>query len=164
GTDAGPAGAGAVAALVVTCGGVPDEQTAARIAVLVQACDATAALIENTLDAIREWRTDVPVERAVVETLRFAPPARVMKRESVRPTTVGTTRVDGGTAVVLDLVSANRDAAVFERPDAFDPDRADAGRHLAFGAGERPCPGSAHALAMACGVVSAVLAIQRVSP
>src|SRR5215475_3581471 len=164
GTDAGPAGTDAVAALVAACGGVPDEQTAARIAVLVQACDATAALIDNTLDAMRERHTDVSVERALVETLRFAPPARVMKRESVRPTTVGTTPIDGRTTVVLDLVAANRDAAVFERPDVFDPDRTDAGRHLAFGAGERPCPGSAHALAMARGVVSAVLATRRVSP
>jgi hypothetical protein len=35
GTDAGPCGDAAVAALVAACGGVPDEASAARIGVLV---------------------------------------------------------------------------------------------------------------------------------
>ncbi|MEC3916084.1 hypothetical protein [Nocardia sp. CDC160] len=37
----------AIDRLIAACGGVPDELTANRIGILVQACDATAALIEG---------------------------------------------------------------------------------------------------------------------
>ncbi|WP_331767482.1 hypothetical protein [Embleya sp. NBC_00896] len=45
--------------LVRAFGGVADEATANRIGLLVQACDATKALVEN----IRSGRTDPPVPR-----------------------------------------------------------------------------------------------------
>jgi len=47
----------AVARLVEACGGVADEATANRIGLLVQACDATRALVANTVAG----RTDPPV-------------------------------------------------------------------------------------------------------
>ena len=47
----------AVARLVQACGGVADEATANRIGLLVQACDATKALVANTVAG----RTDPPV-------------------------------------------------------------------------------------------------------
>lgn len=47
----------AVARLVEACGGVADEATAGRIGLLVQACDATKALVANTVAG----RTDPPV-------------------------------------------------------------------------------------------------------
>jgi cytochrome P450 len=60
--------------------------------------------------------------------------------------------------MVLDIAAANRDSAVFADPDGFAPLRPDAGRHLTFGAGPRPCPGAAQARALACGVLDAALA------
>ncbi|MFC3435321.1 hypothetical protein [Nocardia seriolae] len=42
-----PAADAAVDRLIAACGGTPDELTANRIGILVQACDATAALIEG---------------------------------------------------------------------------------------------------------------------
>ncbi|MFI1257614.1 hypothetical protein ACH4U6_28050 [Streptomyces netropsis] len=47
----------AVTRLVEACGGVADEATANRIGLLVQACDATKALVANTAAG----RTDPPV-------------------------------------------------------------------------------------------------------
>jgi hypothetical protein len=47
----------AVARLVEACGGVADEAAANRIGLLVQACDATKALVANTVAG----RTDPPV-------------------------------------------------------------------------------------------------------
>jgi len=47
----------AVARRVGACGGVPDEATANRIGLLIQACDATKALVANTVAG----RTDPPV-------------------------------------------------------------------------------------------------------
>lgn len=55
----------AVDRLVQTCGGVADEVTANRIGLLVQACDATKALVANMVSG----RTEPPVPR----TRRVAP-------------------------------------------------------------------------------------------
>ncbi|MFI6500791.1 hypothetical protein [Nonomuraea typhae] len=101
------------------------------ITILLQAHASTAALIGNAL-AHDDGRT--PVEDLLHETLRHDPPLKVTRRVGVE----------------IDLVAANRDPEVFPDPDRFDPSR---GRtpHLTFGHGVRPCPASAHALAIAAG-------------
>lgn len=147
GADERPADA-AVQRLVRLLGPEPTEAAANRIALPVQACDATARLVCAALRvALRlppgcaeRW----PVEALVAETLRHDPPAR------------STRRLRDGATVLLDLASANRDPAVFGDPHRFDPGRR-AGPHLAYGHGPRACPGAAQATALACGVVEAVL-------
>jgi hypothetical protein len=71
---AGPEHDAAVAALVDACGGVPDEPTAARIGLLVQAHAATTALIHNARG--RAESADDAVERALAED----PPVRITRR------------------------------------------------------------------------------------
>jgi hypothetical protein len=92
----------AVDRLVQACGGVADEATANRIGLLVQACDATKALVSNMVSG----RTDPPVPK----TRRVAP---------------------DGTLVEVDLAE------------------------VPFGTGPHGCPGRAHALALAAGLVEA---------
>jgi cytochrome P450 len=82
----------AVAELVEAFGGVPDEVTAARIALLVQACDATAGLVGNVMLRADEHR---PAETIVAETLRQDPPVRLTRR--LAP--------DTGTVVAVDLAA-----------------------------------------------------------
>jgi cytochrome P450 len=68
----------AVAVLVEAFGGVADEPTAAGIGLLVQACDATAGLIDNALRAdagSADW--------LVAQTLLADPPVRATLRQSV---------------------------------------------------------------------------------
>jgi cytochrome P450 len=163
---AGPDTDRAVARLVEACGGVADEPTAARIGLLVQACDATAGLIGNAvLAALRQgppgpaaagWgkpasgKADV-AEAVVAETLRHDPPVLSTRRLATAAARVNGTYLAAGTLVELDL-TANRDPSAAAAPGGIGPDYAD----LAFGAGAHACPGRAHALAIAAGVVEAV--------
>ena len=156
GTDAGPAGDDAVTRLVELFGGTPDEATAARIGLLVQAYEATAGLIGNAVRALPRWQGRAPVEAVLAETLRHDPPVKALHRVSTAPARVGGTDVGTGTRVRIDLAAANRDPAVFSDPDRFDPTRPERERYLTLGAGLRPCPGRDHALAIAAGVVEAV--------
>jgi cytochrome P450 len=148
GTDAGHRGDDAVRDLVNAFGGVPDEATAARIALLVQACNATAALIVKAHIAQQQHAS--PTE-TVAETLRFDPPVPVMRRACVASAQIGAQAFEPGDTVVLDVKAANRDPDVFEDPDRFHPGQP--GEHLTFGAGLRPCPGREHAVAIAVGAL-----------
>ncbi|MFD8788066.1 hypothetical protein [Kitasatospora sp. NPDC059599] len=124
-----PAADAAVARLLPAMGD-PDEETAAnRIGLLVQACDATAALVEHAR------RNGLGPAGA----LREDPPVRVMRRLAARATEVGGAAVPAGTHVVLDIAAAQAQA-----PE---------GVALGFGAPPRLCPGRSHALVIAEGIL-----------
>jgi cytochrome P450 len=74
----------------------------------------------------RSAGTSMPVETLLVETLRWDPPVPWLRR--VGP---------DGERVGIDVRAANCDGAA----------------HLTFGAGLRPCPGAAQALAIAAGIL-----------
>ncbi|MFF5234487.1 hypothetical protein [Dactylosporangium sp. NPDC000521] len=76
GTGDEPAADEAVRELVDLCGGTPDEATAARIGLLVQACDATATLIARARATSLE------------AALRDDPPVPATKRIATRPVTL----------------------------------------------------------------------------
>jgi hypothetical protein len=111
----------ALGRLVTACGGATDELVAARIGLLIQACEATAGLIGKAVPLVRAGK---PPEEAVAEVLRADPPVPPTRR-----------RVCGEDVLV---------------PLAGTP----------FGAGPRECPGPAHAIALATGVL-AVLRVTR---
>jgi cytochrome P450 len=52
------------------------------------------------------------------------------------------TRIERGDPVTALVASANRDPAVFDDPDRFDPTREHAARHLTFGSGIHLCLGA----------------------
>uniref|UniRef100_UPI0024568ABB hypothetical protein n=1 Tax=Nocardia brasiliensis TaxID=37326 RepID=UPI0024568ABB len=66
----------AVADLVAACGGVPDDATATRICLLVQACAATTALVAN----VRELDPHGSVEERIARTMDEHPPLRSTRR------------------------------------------------------------------------------------
>ncbi|NUW46753.1 cytochrome P450 [Nonomuraea rhodomycinica] len=131
----------AVAGLTALVGDGPPAVT--DLTLLLQAHAATEALITNALT--HDDRAGV--EGLLRETLRHDPPLRASRR--VEQAT--------GEEVVIDLVAANRDPAVFADPERFDPARGET-PHLTFGHGVRPCPASAHALALAAGVLDGLRA------
>ncbi|MFI9847977.1 cytochrome P450 [Nonomuraea sp. NPDC051941] len=124
-----------------------EQATIPEITLLLQGHAATEALIEN---ALGHAGPGADPEALLHETLRQDPPLKATRRLDTRT----------GDEVTIDLVSANRDPDVFADPDRFDLSRGRA-PHLTFGHGVRPCPGPAHALALAAGVLEALLHVTR---
>ncbi|GIJ27219.1 hypothetical protein Vqi01_23810 [Micromonospora qiuiae] len=81
----------AVDRLVAVFGGDFDEPTAARIGVLVQACEPTVALIDRAR------------HRGVDDVLRDDPPVPGTKRQALVTTTVGDVTVEAGEVVRVPL-------------------------------------------------------------
>jgi cytochrome P450 len=83
-------------------------------------------------------------ERAIEESLRFAPPIMFVARGCVRDTAIGVgTDVREGERVIVGMASANRDEQLFDDPEQFHVDRENADQHLTFGFGPHVCPGAA---------------------
>lgn len=91
GTDDEARADAAVGRLVAVFGGDYDEPTAARIGVLVQACEATTVLIERAR------------HRPVEDVLRDHPPVPATKRQALVTTTVGDLTIEAGEVVQVRL-------------------------------------------------------------
>jgi cytochrome P450 len=114
---------------------VGDPDVAANLlGLLVQTCDATAALIDT---ACAEGVT-------IDHVLRHAPPVRATRRFATEPRCLAGVAIEPGDLVVLDLGRASLDPAC---PTDVLP---------TFGLGPRACPGAALAVAMARGVIDAL--------
>jgi cytochrome P450 len=74
------------------------------------------------------------VDDAVEEIIRWATPVLHMRRTAAVDTELAGTTVTAGDKVVMWYPSANRDEAVFARPDEFDIGR-NPNEHVAFGGG-----------------------------
>ncbi|GAA4834673.1 cytochrome P450 [Kitasatospora terrestris] len=100
------------------------------------------ALIENPAQWQRLRDGDVSPDSAVEEVLRYTSPAMHMKRVARTDTEIGGQTIKAGETVAIWNPSANRDEAVFDRPDRLDLGRTP-NRHLAFGMGSHFCIGAA---------------------
>ncbi|MBB5853090.1 oxidoreductase [Amycolatopsis umgeniensis] len=76
-TETGPEAEAAMRRLIEACGGDVDERTAARIGLLVQACDATAKLLGKAMAAHRPGED---VASLLDRVLREDPPVRITRR------------------------------------------------------------------------------------
>ncbi len=81
------------------------------------------------------------------ETLRFDTSSQMLARTTTRDVELHGVTIPAGERILLLLGSANRDEAVWDRPDVYDLDRTDTAQDLAsFGFGRHYCMG--HALAV----------------
>lgn len=126
------------------------EEIANRISVLIQAFQATGTLVEHARRAA--GRSDCDVAALLRETLRHDPPLLAMRRTALRATTVAGVDIAAGDMVTLDIAAANRDPAVFDRPDEFDPARGESPM-LTFGSEPRRCPGQRQSFALAAAIL-----------
>ena len=76
------------------------------------------------------------------EILRFYPANQSLARVATKDTMLGGTFIPKGVPVAMNYASANRDPAVFENPEKFDPTRTP-NRHITFGYGTHMCMGQA---------------------
>lgn len=81
------------------------------------------------------------ISAAMEELLRLDPPAPFIPRVTTEETDVGGHTLPAGSRVTAYLAVANRDGAIFPRPDEIDFHRPD-NRHISFGMGVHRCLGS----------------------
>jgi cytochrome P450 len=116
---------------------------------IVAGNETTTKLLGNALYWL--WRN--PGERALVagdlglvpqwveETLRYDNSTQMLMRTTLEDARVGDVVIPAGENVLLLIGSANRDPAVFERPDVYDV-RRDTSAMLSFGRGTHFCMGA----------------------
>lgn len=109
----------------------------------------------DQLDLVRRDRTLVAA--AVEESLRVEPAAAAVDRYTTRAVQLGGASVDERDLVRVSLTGANRDPAVFDRPDEFDLTRRDSRLHLAFASGPHLCIGLLLARMETAAAIEAVL-------
>ena len=84
------------------------------------------------------------------EALRLYPPVPMLVRETVRPEEFRGRAVKKGAQVVISPWHLHRHERLWDRPDAFDPDRwageVPQGGYLPFSRGPRVCPGAGFAM------------------
>jgi cytochrome P450 len=136
------------------------------VGMLIQAFEATAALIASTLLALGRHpgalamvsdRPDL-LPQAIAETIRWDPSTQNMRRFVGADAWVGGARMRAGEPVLVLAAAAARDPAVNPEPDRFDILRADR-VVFGFGRGGHACPAQAIAPAIAAAGLARLLAI-----
>ncbi|MFJ5383741.1 cytochrome P450, partial [Cupriavidus sp. CER94] len=128
------------------------------VGLMIQACEATAGLIGNTL--VHLGRTGQPAgpdsctDGLVAHVARVDPPVQNTRRFMVADAMVCGQPVRAGDAVLVLLAAAAHDAAPEVAPGAAPPAAA---RPWTFGAGRHGCPGDALAQVLAACTVQALL-------
>jgi cytochrome P450 len=120
-------------AAVLLFGGI--ETTEGMIA------NALLALLDHPGVVARVRAASQLAAAAIDESLRLEPAAAAVDRYATADVTLGRATIRAGELVRVSLSAANRDPAVFDRPDSYDLARANTRRHLAFAAGPHVCLG-----------------------
>jgi cholest-4-en-3-one 26-monooxygenase len=123
--------------------GLEDEEVANFLdTFIVGGTETTRQLLSHGLLALMEHPDqlrrfsdgEVAADTAIEEMLRWASPVLHHSRRATKESVVGDVMIGAGDRVTLWIVSANRDDAVFDRPEVFDAGRTP-NPHVALGAG-----------------------------
>ena len=112
--------------------------------------ETTTTLISNTVrqlmlnpDAWEAIKADpAKIPGAVEEVLRTAGSIIAWRRTAMRDAEIAGVPIPEGSHILLVMGAANRDPNMFENPDDFDIERANARNHLSFGFGIHYCIGN----------------------
>lgn len=119
-------------AAVLLFGGI--ETTEGMIA------NATLMLLGRPEELARVGANPTALGAAIEESLRLEPAAAVIDRYATADVRLGGAAIGRGELVRISLAAANRDPAVFAKPDEFDPRRSRRG-NVAFAQGPHVCVG-----------------------
>ncbi|MFV8816884.1 cytochrome P450 [Haliea sp. E17] len=130
------------------------EQVSCVRALLIAGNDTTAAAITNLLLVLasdpeladRLYRSvddERLMARFVEEVLRLQPPVHGLFRTAMQDVELGGTKIPALSQICIMFASANDDEARFPEGRCLKLDRANAGKHLTFGAGIHLCIGAA---------------------
>lgn len=127
-----------------------EEVVSMALLTLIAGYGTTVSLIGNGLLELLKAPAQVALLRsdpallpkAVEELLRFACPVNISSVRFTRePLELGGTVIPAGERLFMSILSANRDAGQFEKPDVLDITR-EASGHLGFGHGIHSCLGA----------------------
>ena len=124
-----------------------DELISTCILLLNAGHEATVHSLGNGVKTLLETPTDQnalrpdAIDKTVEEILRFDPPLHLFKRYAYEEVTLFGHRFTRGDQIALLLGAANRDPAVWNQPDRFDPER-DIVTNSSFGGGVHFCVGA----------------------
>jgi cytochrome P450 len=149
-------------------GGLTPDEVASDAAVLMfGGIETTEGMISNAVlhllshpAALAATAADRSLLPAVVaESLRLEPAAAVVDRYATADAELASARIRRGDLVRVSIAGANRDPAVFDRPDEFTPGRPGAHYNLGFARGPHFCPGAQLASAETAAAVGALLGL-----
>lgn len=109
------------------------------------------------------------VRQVFQEGMRLYPPVPIIARIAARPFTLANRQVPAGSMVYVPIYALHRHTALWERPEAFDPDRfaPDVAKqrhryaYMPFGAGPRICIGSGFAMMEGVAILATLLRAVR---
>jgi cholest-4-en-3-one 26-monooxygenase len=121
---------------------MPEVQLRAWIGMFIGGgAETTRHLISQGLVALLEWPDELKkvvdgadMNATVEEMLRWTSPVMQHSRWPTVPVEIGDQRIEVGQRTTLWMISANRDASAFDRPDIFDVSRTP-NNHDSLGAG-----------------------------
>jgi cytochrome P450 len=133
-------------------GAMPEVMDVVRVASNLFAAgqETTVRLISSALKVLGDdqaLQAELRADRSLIpnfveEALRLEAPVKGDFRLNRTAVDIAGVHIPAGTQVMVLNSAANRDPRKFENPDAFDPRRANARQHVAFGRGPHTCPGA----------------------
>lgn len=105
------------------------------------------------------------LQQVIAETLRLYPPTWMLMRRPIADVVLGRWTIPAGSTVLFSIYALQRDPALYELPERFDPGRwaperaADIlrGTYIPFGSGVRGCAGEQFARAEMAIILSVIL-------
>jgi cytochrome P450 len=147
----GGGGAPSLISAAAATGGLTADEVVSNAAVLLfGGIETTEGMICNTILHLLSHPDQLSVAAAdrdllasaVAESLRLEPAAAVIDRYATADALVGGASIRRGDLVIVSITAANRDPAVFARPDRFDIRRRNARQNFGFARGSHFCPGA----------------------
>ncbi|MBI1327204.1 MAG: cytochrome P450 [Alphaproteobacteria bacterium] len=120
--------------------------TQTAIAFAIDEMTKEPAILERAVAEARSDGTQYPlIENVVKESLRLHPPVHGSFRNATKPVSFGALEIKPSDMLRVDIRGIQRNAAYFNEPDKFDPDRFNGpipkNAYIPFGYGLRSCIG-----------------------